>query len=532
MAASDAKIENQKSETIGTGTSYDETPYDSYPFAQSHPDRLYCVGKLFGLTPPPIDKCRVLELGCAGGGNILPLAVKFPQSEYVGIDLSERQIADANRHKEGLGLKNCSFSATNIMDIDESWGAFDYIMCHGVYSWVPDFVREKILEICRNRMSPDGLAFISYNAMPGWGPLRTMREMMLLHIRNIESTEEKAAQARALIKVLSKYTPQDAYSRNALSYMEEKVLPKQDYYFVHEFLEEENNPFYLTEFNDHIEKHQLKYVGDSSIETMFAGNMPGETKDFIKKISDLVKQEQYMDFIRNRQFRQSVICHGNKPLNRSFAPDNVRDLYFRPIVKPVSTEGPLDASTEYKNLNGKTVFKADNPLINGMMRYMHSENGRPMSLEQICNGALNVGVNEEREKFLAFLKKNSVIFLLKGMLMPHAQEIQYAVKPPKKPRASRLARYQCGLGNMSRITNLEDYVVIFDDPLQRRIMSLCDGESTKDKIVKKLKAEVKNGRLESDLSRETLGDDQALTNIVASYYDQSVDFFLKAKFLQ
>ena len=220
MAASDVKISPKAADTESIKTSYDETPYDSYPFAQSHPDRQYCVGKLFGLNPPPINKCRVLELGCAGGGNILPLAVRFPQSEYVGIDLSERQIADANRHKEGLALKNCSFSATNIMDIDESWGTFDYIICHGVYSWVPDFVREKILEICRNRMSPDGLAFISYNTMPGWGPLRTMREMLLVHIRDIEGTEEKAAQARALIKVLSQYTPPNAYSRHALSHME------------------------------------------------------------------------------------------------------------------------------------------------------------------------------------------------------------------------------------------------------------------------------------------------------------------------
>ena len=69
----------------GSSYSYDEIPYESYPFAQSHPDRLATLATLFGMKPQPIDDCRVLELGCASGGNLIPMAACLPGSKFVGI---------------------------------------------------------------------------------------------------------------------------------------------------------------------------------------------------------------------------------------------------------------------------------------------------------------------------------------------------------------------------------------------------------------------------------------------------------------
>src|SRR5579871_1453764 len=79
-------------------TSYDELPYPSYPYPNTHPDHLGAVATLLGLQPALADRCRVLELGCASGGNLIPLALAWPESTYIGIDLSAQQIA------EGQGL--------------------------------------------------------------------------------------------------------------------------------------------------------------------------------------------------------------------------------------------------------------------------------------------------------------------------------------------------------------------------------------------------------------------------------------------
>ena len=149
-------------------SSYDRVPYDSKPFPQTHPDRLATMASLFGLKPPLVDTAQVLELGLAGGGNLIPMAVALPDSHFVGIDLSPRQVDEGVRVVERLGLTNIELRAQDILDLGEDLGVFDYILCHGVYSWVPASVQEKILEIHARHLAPGGIGYISYNAYPGW----------------------------------------------------------------------------------------------------------------------------------------------------------------------------------------------------------------------------------------------------------------------------------------------------------------------------------------------------------------------------
>ena len=72
---------------------YDEVPYPNYAYSYTHPDTLATLATLLGLTPAPVDDCRVLELGCAGGGNLIPMAQVLPDSHFVGLDYSGQQIA-------------------------------------------------------------------------------------------------------------------------------------------------------------------------------------------------------------------------------------------------------------------------------------------------------------------------------------------------------------------------------------------------------------------------------------------------------
>ena len=87
-------------------TSYDRVPYPGHPFAQTHPDRLATVATLFGLRPAHPDACRVLELGCGDGGNLVPMAYGLPGATFTGIDLAAGAIAHANELKTALGLDN------------------------------------------------------------------------------------------------------------------------------------------------------------------------------------------------------------------------------------------------------------------------------------------------------------------------------------------------------------------------------------------------------------------------------------------
>src|SRR5947207_11190578 len=80
--------------SLDVAASYDAIPYEGRAQPSTHPDTLATVALLYGLTAPPVERCRVLELGCADGGNLVPMAVTLPDAEFVGLDLSPRQIAD------------------------------------------------------------------------------------------------------------------------------------------------------------------------------------------------------------------------------------------------------------------------------------------------------------------------------------------------------------------------------------------------------------------------------------------------------
>ena len=179
---------------------YDAVPYVDYPYSFAHPRRLEASAAMFGMEPPPISACRVLELGCAGGGNLIPQAQDLPESTFAGVDLSAREI-DAGRQTIGeLRLQNIELAHADIMDIDADWGKFDYVLCHGVMSWVPPEVQEKIFAVCARNMAPNGVAFVSYNTYPGWHLSNVARDLMLYHASRFEDPGQQISQAKQLLK--------------------------------------------------------------------------------------------------------------------------------------------------------------------------------------------------------------------------------------------------------------------------------------------------------------------------------------------
>jgi SAM-dependent methyltransferase len=162
--------------------SYDEVPYADYVFHHTHPACVGAVAALYGMRPANPERCRILELGCAAGANLIPMACDLPGSALVGVDLSARQIDVARRTVTALGLTNIDLRRTSTLDVDDSFGRFDDIICHGVYSWVPAEVREAILAVCKANLAPTGIAYVSYNTYPGWHMHRVARDMMTYHV--------------------------------------------------------------------------------------------------------------------------------------------------------------------------------------------------------------------------------------------------------------------------------------------------------------------------------------------------------------
>ena len=132
---------------------YHQVPYITGPMPEMHPDRLAAVAELFGMTPAPVTNCRVLEIGCGSAGNLIPMAHRLPGSSFVGIDLAELPIEMGREVARDLELANLELTAMDLCAIGPQMGEFDYIVVHGLYSWIPDAVRDRLLAVCRERLT-------------------------------------------------------------------------------------------------------------------------------------------------------------------------------------------------------------------------------------------------------------------------------------------------------------------------------------------------------------------------------------------
>ena len=293
---------------------YDEVPYTSAAFTVSAPEHLRAVAHLFSLDTAAPERARVLELGCAAGGNLIPFAVRHPGAEVVGIDLSPVQIDIGRGLVEAMGLKNVRLIQGSIADLDEELGKFDYIVCHGVYSWVPDDVRAAILRVCKERLTPDGVAYVSYNTYPGWKAKEIVRDAMLLRAGDRATAQERLAYARGIIEFLHEQATQGTVLSTVMNEHFDMIRGGEDYYLSHEYLELCNSPCYFKDFVSDARAQGLEYLGDAIVATMFASNYGTAAAPALLAEcgGDQVVLEQLLDFLQNRTFRQSLLVHADR----------------------------------------------------------------------------------------------------------------------------------------------------------------------------------------------------------------------------
>ena len=318
--------------------SYDELTYKSAAFAQSSPYKLEACATLLGINPPPCKNAKVLEIGCSFGGNLIPFAVNNENARVVGIDLSGEQIRRGKEIVKEIGLQNLELIHGDICEFksDEKFG---YIIAHGVFSWVPDFVKDAILRVVRENLSQNGVAFISYNVYPGWKVKDIIRDIMLLAAKDKDSTEERLKAAREALLVYKDFllTKDNEYYEKKipakmLMHWVEEVLSKSDFYIAHEFLEDINDPFYFKDFNSMLVKSGLTYLCEYTLEDIFVPDLGISRVDDYKndKFKDRIDLEQFMDIVNNKVFRQSLIVHSEayeKIANKQIGPSDVNKIH-------------------------------------------------------------------------------------------------------------------------------------------------------------------------------------------------------------
>ncbi len=461
-------------------TSYDAIPYPSIPFPETHPERLCAVAKLFGLDSPAPANARVLELGCSMGGNLIAIAQINPGSRCVGVDASSHQVAEGWKTIDMLGLKNVQLRHLDILNVDDSIGEFDYIISHGVYSWVPARIQEKMLEICHRNLAPNGVAYISYNTYPGWHIRGIIRDMMFYRGMQFSDAETRLAQAKSLVEFVAQapHTADTPY-RQLLQGEFRNLGKMTDYYLHHEFLEEHNQPLYFHEFAQELAVNGLQYLGEAEFSTMISSNF---SPDIAKTLNDLgahdiLQMEQYMDFVRCRYFRKTLICRNSIRLNRAIDASVVKDLLLASNAASESDVPDLDPSRRVTyQVQGGGRLTCKSPLTKLALHALRREWPMPVAftdlLAECRSEAARLGHPADETADEGSLSGDMLTAIGAGVVEWRVTPVAYTTTVAGRPSTSAWARLQAAQGY--RAANLRGEFITLDE-IHRQTLKHLDG---------------------------------------------------------
>jgi SAM-dependent methyltransferase len=465
-------------------TAYDAVTYPGSPFSQTHPDRLATIAALYGLPAAPPERCRVLELGCGNGGNLIPMACVLPESTFLGLDAARSAVAQGQEQIAALGLTNVTLLHADLLDTS-GLGTFDYVIAHGLYSWVPPSVQERVLAIASEVLAPNGVAYVSYNALPGCHVRNAMRQMMRWHVRGIDEPAERISQARGLVRFLVEAAPTRPVFSAILNETLEHQGKQPDAVLFHDDLAEINEPLLFVDFIERASRHRLKFLSEADYSDMTVWKADSPAGRFLLEVGaeNVVVQQQYRDFLIFRRFRQTLLCREEAPLAREPDLESLRSLYVGAGTRPETPDPDVASDEPVRFVSEKDGnVTTPHPLSKAAFLVLGAIWPRWVAVSDLLSAARArvsaaggpLATVEDETRLLRFLlgSYGANVTQLQSTACPFVTEVS------ERPRASALSRLQAR--TLTTVTNLKHQSVRLEDPLVRTFLELLDG--TRDRM--------------------------------------------------
>lgn len=508
--------------------SYDQAPYASYAHPGSAPGQLAAIAWLFGLETPDVGSARVLEIGCAAAGNLIPFAATHPGATAVGIDLSPVHVAKGRERVRALGLDNVELLDGDIANADLAHlGPFDFIVCHGVYSWVPKDVQDAILTACRALLADTGVAYISYNAYPGWKAKEIVRDAMLLSIGDTASPPEKVASARRTAEFLNAVAEPDSVLGRAVADHRAMASVSGDYYLLHEELEAFNAPCYFRDFIRAARAHGLEYLADAQPENMFVGNYGPLAVDHLRDVDagDRVLLEQHLDFVVNRSHRQTLLVKAERAeqIARTVDRNRNRRLHVAARVPPVAEQTRLDRSNQRYGADGAVAIVAYDPAIKAALDALSARWPWTLSWQELRAAVrarlARAGVYEPPDLDVRIDGLLEVL-ITRGMA-------RYRLDPVSPRPVSTPLRLDEPVRRTAELTGDDGEPFAFShwhesvplSPLDGHLIPLLDGNHDRDALIEAMVDLVRQNVIRIDRDDEELVDENEIRDILAGEID-------------
>jgi SAM-dependent methyltransferase len=480
------------------GNAYDIVPYVGAADPAADIRRLESTASLFGMTPAPPPSARVLELGCGTGDNLLPLAIAYPHTRIVGCDLARSAIASARAMADALALGNVDFRHASLADVDEGWGEFDYILCHDVFSWVAPELRHRILDILARNLAPQGVGFVSHDALPGWHLHEVAREMTRYHTRHLDDHRATIDQARALLSLTAEVQDQrrDAYAALIRDeYCLLSTIPDAELY--HLVSEPHHRPFYFHEFIDELQGATLQWLADAG-PGVCESWLPESARTLLRHVPTLERQ-QYVDYLANCTFRRALVCRGDAQLNPRADPQVLGRLWIGLTAAGRVEPGVGPEGTRLRTDRGELI--ASDPVVEEALSKL--DDARPQLIP--CSGLFTA------ELPVDFLMDALRCGAVDGVLTPFTLTNHIDVLPMVSP----LVRLQARQGG--RVTNQKTEPVQLS-AITRFVARRLDGTRDRGGLAEEIERGIGCGGPEVDTALvKVAGDPSELTDECLRY---------------
>jgi len=446
---------------------YNDVPYTSAPDAARHPDRLATIGTLLGLDVAPIATSRVLELACGNGLNLVPIAATLPNARFVGFDFAARPITRAQGMARDLRLTNIDLLQLDLRDLPEDLGSFDYIVAHGLYSWIPIEVRNHVMPLIARHLAPNGVALVSYNTLPGCHMRRIVWEMLKYHTRDIADKPAKLAAARGLLNLVAAPVSDDDASQLALRTEVRNAAAGSDSALAHDDLSEPNNPVYFHEFVADAARAGLTFLAEARLATMMGGGLAPQVREALGRL-DRLAREQYLDFIHFRHFRESLLCHANALSRFVVQPSRVLELHALPsfgVRRAASNNPPTpEPDSDFSAIKQLLLARWPRSVPVAELDHWHAKNASATAAAK---------PSRSTEQLVTELYAAGVIEL-------RSAPVAVAAAPGERPEAFSAARWINREHEV--IPSLYHEALRYQDPIGRKLLALLDGTRNRDEL--------------------------------------------------
>ncbi|NCG21469.1 MAG: methyltransferase domain-containing protein [Rhodobacterales bacterium] len=452
----------------------DHVRYPSFSFHEAHPDRMAGMAKLLGLNPPDVATSRVLGLGCASGGHLLPMAQRLPNARFVGLDVVAEEIEIGRAYALALNLTNIELLVADLADLVAWQGPFDYIIAHGLYSWLPAPLQPVLLKGIRNALSPHGVAFISWNTQPGWSRRAPVHELIKGFVDADALPQERVRQGRAFAKVLAANTPRDdsTYSRmvhDELDHLQEA----HDGFFLGDVAVSHMEPLRYDQFNQRVRAENLQILCDAGgLNPTITGPTHPQVRAAIDQFGDdLIKVECFLDAITGRAFRTTLLVRDDAPAAAGVTGQAMEQLRFSTDLAPPAEFVPGQPAVLASPWGGQA--KIDMPILQVLLHAISEQYPARLGLIEVVEGVAELMGSPPNQAMLQQLTMALRMCLGSDLVQAHTRNLPTRPSPSHSPTACPVVRLLASSDALRVPTDTHRALPI--DDVDRAVLPLLDG---------------------------------------------------------